>query len=159
MKCKKIIILMLVIVALLMGCEKRKKIDEMDLIGVPNWWWGLSLSVENVTPTGLTLVCTQSGGEAIGDLRTGSYYSLIVQEEDGWYRVPYLIPEDKVVWTMQAYNLSDNTVKWDIGWEWLYGKLPSGTYRILKTITDEGGEGEFVDSEVFYVEFEIEETD
>lgn len=131
----------------------------MNLIGSPNWWWGLSLSVENVTSTGLTFVCTQSGGDAIGDLTAGSYYSLIVQEEDGWYRVPYVFPEDEVCWNSLAYNIKGNTTKWDIDWEWLYGKLPSGTYRILKTITDEGGEGEYGDSEVFYVEFEIEESD
>ena len=39
----------------------------------PNW--GLTLSVKNVTPSGMTLICTQSGGELTGELETGGIYT------------------------------------------------------------------------------------
>jgi len=36
--------------------------------------WGLELQVTDITPEGLTIECTQSGGNPIGELQTGSYY-------------------------------------------------------------------------------------
>ena len=36
--------------------------------------WGLTLSAEEITPTGLTVVFTQSGGEVSGQLETGSVF-------------------------------------------------------------------------------------
>ena len=38
--------------------------------------WGLTLSVSDVTATGLTVIFTQSGGNPTGELMTGSYYRL-----------------------------------------------------------------------------------
>ena len=38
--------------------------------GFPDW--GLTLSVKDVTPTGLTLVCTKNGGNPTGDLTCGT---------------------------------------------------------------------------------------
>jgi len=35
--------------------------------------WGITLTAENVTPSGLTLVSEQSGGENIAQLETGEY--------------------------------------------------------------------------------------
>lgn len=32
----------------------------------------MSLTAKNITSTGLTIVCTQSGGELTGELQTGS---------------------------------------------------------------------------------------
>ena len=50
--------------------------------GFPNW--GLTLSAKNVTTSGLTLICTQSGGELTGDIMTGEDYYLIVLQDETW---------------------------------------------------------------------------
>ncbi len=100
--------------------------------GFPNW--GLILSVKDVTPFGLTLVCTQSGGELTGELQTGSDYKLIVLEE-AWEDVPTIVED--YGWDMIAYGVSKNDeTEFEYNWEWLYGKLPAGTYRMVKEFTE-----------------------
>ena len=37
--------------------------------------WGVKLTAKNITPSGLTIVCTQQDGEPTGELQTGSYYT------------------------------------------------------------------------------------
>ena len=56
--------------------EKYEKLENNEDEGFPDW--GITLSVKDVTDSGLTLVCTQSGGELTGELQTGSDYKLIV---------------------------------------------------------------------------------
>jgi len=115
--------------------------------------WGVTLSVENATPGGLTLVCTQSGGIPTGQLQTGSFYRLLALQGESWGEVPCLIED--VAWTQEAYTIPLNdSVKWDINWESLYGELAPGTYRILKIITDFRKTADY-DTEECWAEFEI----
>ena len=44
--------------------------------------------------------------------------------------------------------------EWEVNWEWLYGQIPAGKYRIGKEIMDFRGTGDF-DKTVYYVEFNI----
>ncbi|MDE6065140.1 MAG: hypothetical protein K2G20_11250, partial [Lachnospiraceae bacterium] len=77
--------------------------------------WGITLSVENVTPGGLTLVCTQSGGIQTGQLQAGSFYKLLVLRNETWQEVPYLIAD--VAWTTEAYRIPlDDRIAWEIKW-------------------------------------------
>lgn len=116
--------------------------------------WGISLSAENVTSAGLTLVCAQAGGLPIGELQTGKFYKLAVKEGDAWKEVPCLV--ENAVWTAEAYRIPmDDTVYWEIDWETLYGKLNAGTYRIMKRIDDFRKTGDY-DTEECWAEFEIE---
>lgn len=119
----------------------------------PNW--GITLSTKDVTPKGMTLVCSQSGGEITGELECGSDYSLLVNANGVWNAVPYLI--DEVAWTAEAYALPlDGSIEFELKWERLYGELPAGTYRIVKGFMDFRGPGDY-DSATFYTEFEITE--
>ena len=65
--------------------------------------WGLTLSAENVTPTGLTLLCKQSGGSPSGELQTGSYFVIEQKTENGWEEPPLLTEE--AAWTGEAYSI------------------------------------------------------
>lgn len=117
--------------------------------------WGITLEAENVTPTGLTIVCRQSGGENVSELHTGSYYVLQRSEGAEWVDVAYLPQDYDIAWTSEAWIIQkDGTTKWDVNWEWLYGELPTGEYRIGKTITNFRGPGDS-DSEMVYAEFTI----
>ena len=119
--------------------------------GFPNW--GLTLSVKDVTASGLTLICTQSGGELTGELETGSDYSLKVLEDGTWTDVPTVIEE--YGWTAEAYMVPmEDSVEFQINWEWLYGELPKGTYRITKGFMDFRGTGDY-DNFAYWTEFEI----
>ena len=128
------------------------KLDENGVVdeGFPNW--GLTLSVKDVTESGLTLVCTQSGGELTGELQTGSDYKLIVLKE-AWEDVPTIIED--YGWDMIAYGVAKNDVtEFEYDWEWLYGKLPAGTYRMVKGFTEYRATGDY-DNFDYWVEFEI----
>ena len=119
--------------------------------------WGITLEAEDITPGGLTIRCTQSGGNPTGELNTGSWY--IVEnwtQENGWKEVDYVI-KDNIGWTMEAWLIPENsTSKWEVDWEWLYGKLPVGKYRIGKEIMDFREPGDY-DKAIYYAEFEISE--
>ena len=121
--------------------------------GFPDW--GLTLSVKDVTPTGLTLVCTKNGGNPTGELTCGTDYHLIVLEDGVWKDVPTVIEE--YAWNSLAYHFPEGQdTKFDYTWEWLYGKLPAGIYRLTKGFMDFRGAGDY-DTAVYWVEFEITE--
>ena len=115
--------------------------------------WGVSLSAENITPTGLTIKCTQSGGTPTGELLTGSWYILEEwTQEYGWQPVPYYA---EVCWTEEAWLIpKDSVTEWEVKWDWLYGTLSEGKYRIGKEIMDFRETGDY-DEAVYYAEFEI----
>ena len=117
--------------------------------------WGIVLSAEDVTPTGMTLVCTQSGGNPTGELQTGSPF-VIEQLMDGeWLPVPTIHGILDWAWTMEAWIiLPENTTKWDVNWDFLYGELAPGTYRIQKKIMDFRAPGDFTEKN-YYAEFGI----
>lgn len=120
--------------------------------------WGITLTATDITPTSLTLKCTQSGGRPTGDLQTGSWYVLETwTQKYGWKQVDYLSYENEIMWTQEAWTISMNdTCEWKVNWEWLYGQLPDGKYRIGKEIMDFRGPGDF-DKTIYYAEFEIAE--
>lgn len=116
---------------------------------------GIKLTTTKITPTGLTLVFNQLGGNPTGDLQTGSMYWLEVQIDNQWISVETLPSEYDVAWTAEAYIIRMNDItEWEVNWEWLYGELPYGNYRIGKEIMDFRGGGDY-DIFTYYAYFEI----
>lgn len=111
--------------------------------------WGLVLTaLDDVTPTGLTLVCAQSGGHPEGELQTGSFFVLEHLVDGHWTEVPGKIAE--IAWTDEAWLIPmEDTQYWNVDWEQIYGALPAGTYRIGKDVVDD------LDSSRYYAEFTI----
>ena len=117
--------------------------------------WGITLEAQNVTPSAMTIVCHQSGGENVSELYTGSFYVIQRLEEAGWVDVEYIPQEYDVIWTAEGWGIQkENTTTWGVNWEWLYGKLPAGEYRIGKEIMNFRGTGDY-DKEIVYVDFTI----
>ena len=118
--------------------------------------WGITLSVKDASPSGLTLVITQSGGDATGELEYGSDYIIEKYNGETWEKVPYAVNENNVAFTAEAYIVpTDSIAEIDITWENLYGSLPAGRYRIAKSFTDFRGTGDY-DTQNLYAEFIIE---
>lgn len=116
--------------------------------------WGITLSVKDVTETGLVLVITQAGGEPTGELDYGSAYHLEVLHDGVWEAVPYAIEGD-LLWTSEGhFVLMNSAEEKDLSLENIYGKLSPGTYRIGKEFIDFRGPGDY-DTETYYAEFEI----
>jgi hypothetical protein len=118
--------------------------------------WGITLTAETVTPTSATIKCTQSGGEPTGELHTGSWYILETWTQgNGWKEMPYII-DGEIGWEDIAWIIPmEDTCEWEINWEWLYGTIPTGKYRIGKELMDFRVPGDF-DKAIYFVEFSIE---
>lgn len=117
--------------------------------------WGVTFTAKDVTPSGLTIVCNQTGGEGVAELSTGSFYKIQKLEEAGWTDVEYLPQEYDIAWDSLAYNIQKEAeTTWEVNWEWLYGQLPVGKYRIGKEVMNFRDTGDY-DTEMVYAEFEI----
>lgn len=118
--------------------------------------WGVTLTIDNITPTSASIVCTQEGGEPTGELQTGSWY--IIEnwtQENGWKEVEHVL-QGELAWTMEAWGIRKNSKsEWTVNWEWLYGELPQGKYRIGKEIMDFRKSGDF-DTSIYFAEFVID---
>lgn len=146
---KLLILLILLTVLAVAGCveEETNEIEDDT--------WGIQLTATKITPTGMTLVCKQSGGEPTGELLTGSYYLLEESINGQWLPVEMLPSEYELVWTDEAWIIPMNdTVEWEVAWEWLYGELPDGNYRIGKKIMDFRSAGNY-DEKIYYANFEV----
>ena len=115
--------------------------------------WGISLLVKDVTPTGLTLVCTHSGDVDVTELLTGQYFVLEQRHSDHWEECEVLLQNYALTQEGWIIPLNDR-VEWGVDWEWLYGQLSAGKYRIGKQIMNFRGTGDY-DQEMYYAEFSI----
>ena len=121
--------------------------------------WGIRLRVADVTPTGLTLICEQSGGNPTGELQTGPMFWLERQVDGVWKSVERWQSEEDAdaVYAFEdiAYILQKGSSRvWRLRWSHLYGDLPDGRYRIGKRITDFRGTGDY-DTRIYYAGFEV----
>ena len=68
--------------------------------------------------------------------------------------MPYII-DGEIGWTEEAWMIPmEDATEWEINWEWLYGKLPVGKYRVGKEIMDFRESGNY-DTATYFAEFEI----
>lgn len=156
MKIKRMVALTL-LTCLLMGCQQANETAKDDQSTVEliqtDDSWGIVLSATDISNTGLTLVCSQNGGEITGKLQTGEKYWLEEKVDGQWQELS--IPE-KPVWQDEAYTIeTQNLTQWDIQWTNLYGTLSQGEYRIGKEIQDFRGGSDY-DEKAYYAEFVIE---
>ena len=98
-------------------------------------FYGVSLMIEEVTPNGATVVFTGEGEKPEGRLMGGNDYWLQVESDGQWTDVTK-VPEPS--FTTNAYDI-DNVRRHKIDWQWRYGTLPSGHYRIGKSVTYQEG--------------------
>ena len=95
----------------------------------------VQMRVSHVTPTGLTVHFTQYDKRDCGELIYGEGYHLEVLNGDTWEDVPTIIEDwgfNSIGYTIPA----EGEAEIETNWEWLYGKLSPGTYRITKILTD-----------------------
>ena len=119
--CAALLCVVLAVMVLMTGCVRE---SAYQTTGTPN----VSMVISNVMPSGATVTIHDSNPEPFV---YGSWYQ-IEQEKDGiWYEVKTKIKDygfDEMGWLTDDQGALTMTVDW----EWLYGKLPQGHYRILK---------------------------
>jgi len=117
--------------------------------------WGITLYADNVTPKGITLKIEQFGGDPSGTLEYGAAYILETTVNDEWQPVETITGEP-LVWNMVAYGVKMNDIaEINIDFEYGYGELKPGFYRLKKEFMDFRAPGDF-DKETYEVYFTIE---
>lgn len=94
-------------------------------------FYGVSLTVEEASPIGATVVFTGVGEKPLGRLMGGNDYWVQVENNGVWEDV---VKAPEPSFTTEAYDIS-NIRRHKIDWQWRYGTLPSGHYRIGKDVT------------------------
>lgn len=101
---------------------------------------GLIMDVRNVSPTGLTVHFRQYEKKDVGELIYGEPYTLERLVNEKWEAVPQII--DNAGYNDIAYIIpSEGESELETNWEWLYGKLDPGTYKITKKVTAQKEDG------------------
>lgn len=139
------------------GIYEPERTESGELMSEDTPDWGLTLTAADVTSSGLTVVYTQSGGAPTGELNTGSYYTLDKRIDGEWVAMEYREERQQeiIAWTTEAWILPlEDSVSFEQNWEWLYGELPAGQYRIGKDVMDFRETGDY-NTAMFYAEFEI----
>jgi len=94
---------------------------------------GITMSVENISPDGATLVCTQDG-TLWDSITTGSPWHLERLEYGSWVSV---MPEF-TAWTSIANSVPLGQVtRWNLNWSQIIGSIGPGQYRVSKTFRGE----------------------
>jgi hypothetical protein len=99
---------------------------------------GLYFTLKKITATGAVMVFNQyDANNQSGELMYGDAFTLEMSDNDGnWVDVPVAVTGSYAFHEV-GYILEENTQTMaDVDWEWLYGELESGEYRLTKTITN-----------------------
>ena len=82
-----------------------------------------------LTKTGATIIITDLSGK---NNTYGEEYRIDKLENNEWKELPVVV-KGNYGWNSIGYHVGkDNKLELEINWEWLYGKLEQGTYRIVK---------------------------
>lgn len=100
---------------------------------------GFTMEVTYVTPRG---ICLQMTNNSELNILFGESYSIQTLKEGQWYEVGYLI--DNWAFNSIGYQMAPHSARsWWTNWGVFHGELSSGTYRIVKDISDFRGTGDF----------------
>ncbi len=146
---KKIISLVIALacVALLLVACSNKSSDQVDKDSayLPTEIENVSIRIFDVSSSGATVILKDTNEEPF---LYGEWYSVEKYDGGQWTEVEPII--ENYGFTMIGYIPDENDeVKFEINWEWLYGKLPEGSYRLIKS----------VDNKYISVSFDITEAE
>ncbi len=147
---RKLLILLFALTCLLTACSTKEcqnnkyVLDEFEYASI-------EIVDNNITDTGLTLKLTYNG-ENSGTY--GSWYELQVKERDCWVDVEVVV-DGEYAFTDIGYQVPPGgSFRLQVDWEWLYGALSKGEYRIITRVLDFRGSGDF-DEHYLSAEFTI----
>lgn len=109
---------------------------------------GVTMTVKEGTAisTGLTVVFKNNTSNQV---IYGEYFLLEKKINGKWYQVPIALEPFPDI----GYSLSSgDETEWKVDWDWRYGSLDTGVYRIVKDISDFRGTGDF---DIYYLASEF----
>ena len=100
----------------------------------------VNMEALHVIPTGCIVRFRQYDRRDTGELIYGQGFMLEKKEGDSWEAVPMIV--DDAVFTEEGYTIPpEGESEIETDWQWLYGVLEPGTYRIHKTVIDHRDSG------------------
>lgn len=113
-----------ILVFLLIGCARND----------PNQNEHITIEIKEGTLSnkGATVVLTNVSDETV---IITSYFLIEKKNNGNWEEVPYVIDESIVAWEDIAYPVGgeyEEVIELTIDWDWLYGTLDEGVYRLSK---------------------------
>ena len=117
---KKLTIIFLILMVLLSGCARESAYQ-------PTGAANVTMTLSDVTTTGAVVNIQDSGPEPFV---YGEWFVIEREKDGGWYEVRTKITNygfNEIGWLTDHGKLTMT-----VDWEWLYGELPAGHYRILK---------------------------
>lgn len=138
-----LVILVFIIIWLIFNSDKKYSKKEYPIAGV-----SMSIKDGTLTGTGATFILTNDSDI---DVIYGNPYSIQIKEDGKWQEI-----DVDLSFTLPAYTLKAKTSEEiTINWEYSYGKLKNGEYRIIKAFSYEKIKDNYVDFSL-KVEFNIE---
>ena len=110
----------LILMVLLSGCARESAY-------LPTGAANVTMTLSDVTPTGAVVNIQDSSPEPFV---YGEWFVIEREKDGGWYEVRTKITNygfNEIGWLTDHGKLTMT-----VDWEWLYGELPGGHYRILK---------------------------
>ena len=109
-------------------CSVIKLDNEKESTYIPTEVENVSISISDISLTGATIIIKDTN---VSKYTYGEWYKLEKEIDGKWYEVKTII--ENYGFNSIGYNVDENNeIKFVINWEWLYGKLPLGSYRIIK---------------------------
>lgn len=143
-----VILLCGVLILTMTGCVKTKnKLDIGNKSNIKALKNDVIMTIKDGTLTNksVTLVLTNNSDKKI---QYGSSYEIEIKKNDEWHKI-----NAELNFTLQLFILeSKKKNEFELNFEDGYGKLPSGTYRVIKKIDKEKEDGVF---DSFYVATEF----
>ncbi|WP_164670054.1 immunoglobulin-like domain-containing protein [Virgibacillus doumboii] len=95
---------------------------------------------ETVSSTGLTVTFKNTSDK---QYTYGDPFLLEKKIKGSWYQVPIAL-DDNYGFNDIGYDLAPSDVsEWTVDWDWLYGNLKTGEYRIVKDVLDVKKPGDY----------------
>ena len=143
-----VILLCGIMVLTMTGCENAKNkldIGNKSNINVSQNDVIMTIKDGTLTNKSVTLVLINNSDKKI---QYGSSYEIEIKKNDEWHKI-----HAELNFTLQLFILeSKEKNEFELNFEEGYGKLPSGTYRVIKKIDKEKEDGLF---DSFYVSTEF----
>lgn len=103
---------------------------------------GVSMVIKDGTLTrrGATIIITDTSG---ADYTYGEEYRIDKYKDGEWVELEVIV-EGNYAWNSIGYYVDENNIlELDVKWEWLYGRLDDGYYRIVKSVNNKEFSVEF----------------
>lgn len=114
---------------------------------------GVTMTVKEGTASAASLTVVFENNSD-NELIYGDYFWLEKKINGSWYQVPVVI-DGNYEFNDIGYNLAPgDDGEWAVNWDWLFGNLHPGKYRIVKNILDFKDSGEY-DTHYLAAEFTI----